>query len=360
MLAVNMQPKERVLTTFASRSADRVPIDYMANPGIDGRLKTHFGLVPDDDEGLRVALGVDFRSLGAPYRGPKLHPDIPERGVRVDDFGVHTRWIEHDSGGYWDFCDFPLQNADEETVAHWPMPSPDDFDYSGIQAACRQLEPYAIYVGGAGLGDLINGNGFLRGTEQALIDLVTDDPAGLLLADRRLNIQMEVIRRTIEAAKGGVDFVWMGEDLGTQIAPMISTEVYRKHLRPRHQRIIDMAKSYNLPVMIHSCGSSSWAYEDFIEMGITAVDTLQPEAKNMSPAYLKATFGGRLAFHGCISTAGPVAYGSAPEVTTYCRDILEIMMPGGGYCFSPTHCLQDNSPTENVVAMYKTGREFRL
>ena len=31
--------------------------------------------------------------------------------------------------------------------------------------------------------------------------------------------------------------------------------------------------------MIHTCGSSSWAYEDFIEMGIDAVDTLQPEAE---------------------------------------------------------------------------------
>jgi len=62
--------------------------------------------------------------------------------------------------------------------------------------------------------------------------------------------------------------------------------------------------------MIHTCGSSSWAYEDFIEMGITVVDTLQPEAKDMAPEYLKKTFGGRLAFHGCISTAGPVASGT--------------------------------------------------
>jgi uroporphyrinogen decarboxylase len=220
------------------------------------------------------------------------------------------------------------------------------------------VESYAVFVGDPGVVDFINANGRLRGMEQALIDLVTDDPAGLLLADRRINVQMEVMRRMIERAKGGIDFIWMGEDLGTQIAPMISMEVYRKHLRPRHQKLIDMAKSFNLPVMMHSCGSSSWAYEDFIEMGVTVVDTLQPEAKNMSPAYLKKTFGGRLAFHGCISTAGPVAYGSVCDVTTYCRDILEIMMPGGGYCFSPTHSLQDNSPTENVMAMYEAAHKY--
>ena len=63
--------------------------------------------------------------------------------------------------------------------------------------------------------------------------------------------------------------------------------------------------------------------------------------------------GDRLAFHGCISTAGPVAYGTAAEVIQYCRNTLEIMMPGGGYLFSPTHALQDNSPTQNVLAMLK-------
>ena len=38
--------------------------------------------------------------------------------------------------------------------------------------------------------------------------------------------------------------------------------------------------------------------------------------------------------------------------------MLRILMPNGAYCFAPTHQLQDNSPTENVVAMYDTARDF--
>ena len=109
--------------------------------------------------------------------------------------------------------------------------------------------------------------------------------------------------RSLELLKGKIDFVWMGEDLGTQIGPLISLDLFRKHIRPRHQRVIDVAKSFGLPVMIHTCGSSSWAYDDFIEMGISAVDTLQPEAAKMDPAYLKGRYGSRLMLHGCISTA---------------------------------------------------------
>ena len=149
-----MKSKERVLTAFFHQIPDRVPVNYMCNPGIDRRLKEHYGLGPDDGEGLLRALGVDFRSVSAPYVGPKLHPDAP--GRRVDaSWGVRTRWIEHDSGGYWDYCDFPLQNATPEEVAAWPMPSPDDFDYSVVPAACERIKDYCVVLGHAGIGDII-------------------------------------------------------------------------------------------------------------------------------------------------------------------------------------------------------------
>ena len=350
-----MTSKERVLCALSCRQPDRVPIDYEANGAIDARLKAHFALAADDHEGLRLRLGVDFRGVGPLYTGPKLHPDIPERGIWVDYWGIRRRWVEHETGGYWDYCEWPLEHAGEEQVAVWPMPDPDEFDYSQLAAECRRHGQFAVFAGNPGMGDIINSNGMLRTMEQTLVDLITDDPAGLLLARRRTEINLAILRRTLQAAEGGIDFLWMGEDLGTQIAPIISMELYRRHIRPLHQQFVDVAGEFGIPVMIHTCGSSSWAYEDFIEMGIKAVDTLQPEAANMSPRHLKETFGGRLAFHGCISTAGPVASGTAEETAHYCEATLEIMMPGGGYCFAPTHALQDNSPTENVLAMYATA-----
>ena len=122
--------------------------------------------------------------------------------------------------------------------------------------------------------------------------------------------------------------------------------------------LIFPTKSYGLPTLIHTCGSSSWAYEDFLEIGIKGVDTLQPEATNMSPAYLTEHFGGRLNFSGCISTAGPLAYGTVEEVRNTCKETLEIMMKYRGYHFAPTHAIQDNTPTENVIAMYQAVHEL--
>lgn len=346
--------KERVLRTFHHVEPDRVPINYSANPGIDARLRQYFGVSPDDRYGLLTALGVDFRGIHAPYIGPNLHEDRPDRKVNPL-WGWITRYVEHESGGYWDYCDFPLLDADEETAANWPMPNPDDFDFSHIVDDCQRNQNYATWIGGPGWACIMNTLGFLRGMEQTFVDLATAEAAGLLIIDRMLAIHLEITRRMLEAAKGGIEFLWIGEDLGTQKGPIISPKLFREQILPRHKPFFDLAHAYQLPVMMHTCGSSSWAYEDYIKLGLTAVDTLQPEAAQMEPQYLKQTFGGRLAFHGCISTAGPVAYGTVEDVKQNCRETLELLMPGGGYCFAPTHSLQDNSPTENVIAMYETA-----
>jgi len=352
-----MTSKQRVLKTFAREVPDRVPISYFANGAIDQKLKSHYGLQDSDGEGLRLALGTDFRGVWNPYTGPKLHPDIPERGIVVDDWGMHRRWIEHETGGYWDYCAFPLAEADLDIVKKWPMPNPDHFQYSHVADHCEENKDFAVFTGGGGLGDVLNSTGMVWGVERTLMGLITDDEAIIHYLDRRLEITYEITRRTFEAAKGGIDFLWLGEDLGTQIAPMISLELCRKHIRTRHQPFIDLAKKHGVPVMVHTCGSSSWAYPDFIEMGVDVVDTLQPEATNMEPEYLKKTFGKSLAFHGCISTA-KVAQLTKEEVEQHCRDTLDIMMPGGGYAFAPTHMLQDNSPLENVLAMYETAKTY--
>jgi uroporphyrinogen decarboxylase len=352
----NLSSKDRALTAFAHQEPDRVPVDYSANPGIDARLKAHFGLRADDDDGLLQALGVDFRYLWAPYMGPKLHPDAP--GRTVDVWGIHRRWVEHDTGGYWDYTDFPLKDAALEFVENWPLPSPDDFDYSGIRPFCQRSREYCVVAGSAGVGDIINSTGMLRTMQQVMFDLISDDPVFLRYVERKLAVVVEVARRILEAGQGGIDVLYMGEDLGTQRGPLLSPKLFRKHIRPRLQPIVDLGKAFGIPVMFHSCGSSSWAFEDFLEMGIGVVDTLQPEAKDMEPAFLKSRYGERLAFHGCISTGGPVAFGTVDDTTANVREVLDVMMPGGGYALAPSHQLQDNSPTENVLVMYAAARKY--
>ena len=83
-----MNSKERVKRAFAHVEADRVPIDYLCNPGIDARLKAYYGLKGDDTEGLKNALGVDFREVDAPYIGPSRFE--PVEGRHIDEWGMRA------------------------------------------------------------------------------------------------------------------------------------------------------------------------------------------------------------------------------------------------------------------------------
>ncbi|MBR0463221.1 MAG: hypothetical protein IJJ23_02395 [Clostridia bacterium] len=353
-----MTSRERVERTFAFEKTDRVTIGYEANPAVHAALCRALGVSPEDKRALDDALGVDYAPVSAPYVGGNPYPEKPDRRVNVLE-GCYMRWVPNRSGGYWDFCDFPLKDAPDELFESYPIPHPDDFDYDEALAQAKALSGrYALDVGNPGVPDVINSNGRIMGMEDVLVHFMEKNEAALDFMRRRAESQWEVMSRTLEKCRGYISFVWLGEDLGTQRTPMVSLDLYRRILKPIHRRFIDLAKAYRLPVIIHTCGCSSWVYEDFIEMGVRGVDSLQPEAVDMSPEYLERHFSGRLTLRGLISTAGPLAYGTPEDVENDCRKVLEICMPHRGYHFAPSHAIQDNSPAENVIAMYQAAHRY--
>jgi len=356
-----MSAKERVARTFNYEKTDRVTIGYEFNTEINRKLCKSLNVNEKDPLAILKCLGVDYMGMYPRYAGPELFPEIPDR-VRNPETGVIMRYIANEFGGYWDFCDFPLKDVEPEIIASYPCPLPDDYDYEDAKRQIQHLcnEGFAVHVGNPGMGDILNTTGMLMSVEDALVNIATEDEATMQLIDRRIGRELAIAERILESNKGKVDFIWIGEDLGSQHAPLISANMYRKVLRPRHQRFVDLAKFYGLPIIIHTCGSSSWVYEDLIEMGINGVDTLQPEATDMSPAFLAEKFGGRLNFRGCISTAGPLAYGTAEETEQLCREVLGLMKTCRGYHFAPTHQIQDNSPVENIIAMYNAAHKYGI
>ncbi len=358
-----MTSKERVRKTLLLEKTDRVPVDFYANPTIQMKLCKACG-IRDDQESVLQYLGVDSRQLfpdpGVIYKGRELFREIP--GLAVDPvYGSYSRWIENEYGGYQDFSFFPLKDASDDMIADFPVPDPDDFDFCGIEAALRLYKDNAIYIGSPGFCDIINSTGRVMGMEDALVKIALEDEVTIEYIRKKTQFEIGYLERIFEKVKQFgevIDLLWIGEDLGTQIAPIISMDLFRKVFRPLIKLYIDLADSYKVPVMVHTCGSSSWAYDEFIDMGVKAVDTLQPEAVNMSPEYLANRFGGRLSFHGCISTAGALSQGTAREVEAECRRTLEIMIPVRGYHFAPTHLIQDNTPVENIIAMYNAAYRF--
>lgn len=156
-------------------------------------------------------------------------------------------------------------------------------------------------------------------------------------------------------AAAGVDIVWIGDDLGTQRALVMSPEQYREWYRPRHQQIVDHLRALapDVRIAFHCCGHVTPLIRDLIEIGIDILEAVQSEAMDLG--YLKREFGRDITFWGGLG-AQSLLTGSPAEVSAGVAETLRLMAPGGGYIAAPCHTLTPEVPWENVVAIHEAIR----
>ncbi len=202
--------------------------------------------------------------------------------------------------------------------------------------------------------DFINSIARARGTDQVLIDLVTDDPVYLEIMEARFKFYYDLHERVLQEAEGLVDFTHMGEDLGTQKAQVISFETFDKHFAPKLKRYFDMVHRYGARSMMHMCGCVRAFLPRLIDLGLDVYDVVQPTTPEMDIAVLKTDFGERLAFCGSICVQTTIAFGTAAEVV---REVerRKALFPKGGLFLGPSHAIQVGSPLENIIALYRAA-----
>ncbi len=342
-----MTSKERVLAAVNHRQPDRAPIQVYLTPEIHAKLVEHFGT-----QDILPILGVDFRGVGPRYIGPER--TVPPGCDYVDEWGVGYKTIQFTTGGYEEAYHLPMASPiTMEIVESFPWPTADLFDYSDIEEQCDRLKDFAVCHGGAGTPDIVNGVSRGRGMEQVIMDIVTDDPVGVAIIDKRCDVLYDRCRRTLEAGKGKIDILCLGEDCGNQAGPMFSPDVFNRFFRPRLKRFYDLAHEFGAKAMMHSCGNTRKLMPTFVEMGLDILDAMQPEPPGMDAAEIKSEFGARLTFCGLISTQDTLPFGTEAACRAEARHRLEVVGKDGGYFFSPAHCIQSDTPLENVLAIYE-------
>ena len=105
--------------------------------------------------------------------------------------------------------------------------------------------------------------------------------------------------------------------------------------------------------MLHSCGSTRPLWDGLIEAGVDIYQTVQPEARDMAPAELKAEFGDRMCLHGTISIQKTLPFGTAEQVAEEVRLRIETVGKDGGFIVAPAHNIQPDTPIENILALYE-------
>jgi uroporphyrinogen decarboxylase len=348
--------RERVLAVFAGEVPDRVPCWLGASPEWKAMAKARAGLATDED--LAVFVGDDFRRVYARYAGP---PEMsPDRAFRHPEATSRTPFgVERTGYGYGQPVSHPLAAA--RTVAdieryRWPDPS--WLDVSRVrEEALAWGGRYAVLGGDWSpfYHDAID----LMGMESFMVAMVENPAVVDALLRRMVDYYFQVSLSIFEAAAGAIDVFFIGNDFGTQNGPVVGEALFRRYFQPHLARLARLGHDFGLKVMMHCCGGFFPLIPALIEAGLDGLQALQPSARDMAPARLKAAFGGRIVFNGCIDTQHWLIEGTPDRARRKTREVLEVMKPGGGYIASPSHdYILPETQVDNVFALYETVREF--
>jgi len=358
-----MNSRQRVQLTLAHKEPDRVPIDLWASREVKERLPKHFGLATWD--ALLDHWDVDLRVVFGPrYIGPPLrHTDD---GISTDLWGVTRREVAYGQGAtggiYREVLTSPLAGATTvKEVEDYPgWPSPDWWDYESIAAQCEALGGRCVVNAGDRLDRTaqLKTMMYLRGIEQIMYDMVVDPAIVDAMLERIVSYFIEYDRRVFQSAQGRFDIFMMGDDFGMQTGPLVSPDMWRRFFKPGFRAYIELAHSFGLKVMHHTCGSVRDLIPDFIDCGLDILQSLQPRARGMDLAELKREYGSDLAFHGGVDIQQTMPYGTPDDVRLAVRDLMEHGKPHGGYIICTAHNLQLDVPVDNISAMLESYHEY--
>ncbi len=325
----------------------------MATPEAWARLEEYLGI--HDQETVLQHLGVDLRHPRQPYIGPPLHSE-PD-GSWVDAWGVRRRKVLHARGAYDEIVEHPLANVrDEKDLETYRWPRPEWWDADALAEEIRHIRscgdyPIALEEFGDP-GGIFEIAWYLRGMEQFLMDMVERPDLANEIMRRVADFYVGLLDRVMVAARGGVDLIWTSDDVAHQHGKLMSLRSWRELIAPHHERLNRRIHELGARVMYHCCGSVRPFIPGLVEIGVDVLDVLQFSADNMDPKDIKASFGGKLCFHGGMDVQSTLPHGSAEEVRRVTRERIEILGRNGGYILSPTHNIQVDTPPENIIAMY--------
>lgn len=379
---------ERVKAALEHREADRVPFDLGGSvlTGINKvayqRLRAYLGL-PDRpveiyDPVQQLArvhqdvldrLKVDVRCVDPdpPRRAPLQTEVVNEGDYRAftNEWGI-TWKMPVEGGLYFDMRRHPL--ADAESVADiekFPWPDPRDPGRFGTlkERADRYVhQEHKAYILGRHAAGIFEVALWMRGFEKFFMDLALDPAFADALLDTITDLKMGYWEKALEAVGENVLVVSEADDLATQRGPMISMEMYRRFIAPRHKRLFDhlrrKARS-RFYLFYHTCGAVRDLIPLLIEEGVEVLNPVQLSAEGMDSRDLKRLYGKDITFWGGgIDTQHVLPNGTRQQIRDEVRRRIEDFAPGGGFVFNTVHNVQGDVPPENFMAMWEALQEF--
>jgi|LSQX01.2.fsa_nt_gb hypothetical protein len=195
---------------------------------------------------------------------------------------------------------------------------------------------------------------FARGIENFLADIAGEPEFAKRLLDYIIEKNMVMIDNIVNCPY--IDGILLGSDWGSQKDLLMSPGSWRELIKQGEEREYRLIKSAGKDVFVHSCGNIYKILGDLVEIGLDALNPVQPECMDIFD--IKQKYGDKLTFWGGISTQQTLPNGTPDEVFSESSDIIRQMSVNGGYITCGSQEIQTDVPIENVHALIKAAKAF--
>jgi len=183
----------------------------------------------------------------------------------------------------------------------------------------------------------------IRGMEEFFVDLMLEKEKTKKFLGR---LEEYAIQIGLNQIKMGVDFMFIGGDIAYDKGMFFSPDTWRFFFKPF---LANMCREFkrakpDIRLIYHGCGNAVAVFDELIECGIDAYQTLEVKA-GLDVIELKKKYGNRLAFIGNIDAANVLP----GDMETMKKDVLRRLnaAKGGGYIPMSDHSVPDTVSVEN-------------
>lgn len=339
-----MNSKQRVYAAIHHQKPDRVPRFVWLGGGTLKRLSRELGLSPLE---LNLKFGNDILQTWVSING-EMERDVPQDAEFIDEWGI--TWKR--KGDYNMVIRHPLKERDKDFIQNYPLPDPSSPKrFETLEYLIKEFGE-THFIGADVSGVLFEPAYHLRDMETLMMDLATESEEAEILLNRLADFSIAV---SIECIKKGADWIWLGDDLGSQNGMMMSPEMWRTYFKPRMKRIIDALRDFKSDIIIayHSCGSMYPVIGDLAEIGIDVLNPIQESAQGMNQQQIKQEYGDRITLMCGLDTQQFLIHATSAQVREKTIELVQTLGYNGGFIFAASHHIQPDTSDENIRALFE-------
>lgn len=174
----------------------------------------------------------------------------------------------------------------------------------------------------------------MMGFENALIALACDPDECYEYFKAIADWKIEYFKKIAKYYK--VDVINAHDDYGAVDRMFMSPELWRKIIKPHLKRMVDACHEAGIMYQHHSCGYIEPLIEDFVEIGVDAIDTLQG-GSNKNLVELKKKYGSKITFCGGFDNQGvlEVPNVTSEQIKAEYKRVVDDLAPGGSFVVFP-------------------------